>query len=89
MAKSTLTEKQRAALVKAVRQWTPLELWIRASCHGERVTLASLHSRGFLERRARRGVEGEADAAYEYKPAEIVLTELARKQDAADAVEAI
>jgi len=42
-------------------------LWYRAASSGERVTLASLYRAGVLTRRAWRGNEGEADAAYEYK----------------------
>ena len=43
------------------------DLWYRAASSGERVTLASLYRAGVLTRRARRGNEGEADAAYEYR----------------------
>ena len=42
-------------------------LWYRAARSGERVTLASLYRAGVLTRRAWRGQEGEADAAYEYR----------------------
>lgn len=42
-------------------------LWYRAASSGERVTLASLFRAGVLKRRAWRGNEGEADAAYEYQ----------------------
>ena len=42
-------------------------LWYRAARSGERVTLASLYRAGVLRRRAWRGNEGEADAAYEYR----------------------
>jgi hypothetical protein len=42
-------------------------LWYRASRSGERVTLASLYRAGVLTRRAWRGKDGEADAAYEYR----------------------
>jgi hypothetical protein len=42
-------------------------LWYRAASSGERVTLASLYRAGALKRRAWRGNEGEADAAYEYQ----------------------
>jgi len=42
-------------------------LWYRAARSGERVTLASLYRAGVLKRRAWRGNEGEADAAYEYQ----------------------
>jgi hypothetical protein len=43
------------------------DLWYRAASSGERVTLASLYRAGALTRRAWRGNEGEADAAYEYR----------------------
>ena len=43
------------------------DLWYRAAGSGERVTLASLYRAGALKRRAWRGNEGEADAAYEYR----------------------
>ena len=42
-------------------------LWYRAADSGQRVTLASLYRAGALKRRAWRGNEGEADAAYEYR----------------------
>lgn len=42
-------------------------LWYRAASSGQRVTLASLYRAGALKRRAWRGNEGEADAAYEYR----------------------
>jgi hypothetical protein len=42
-------------------------LWYRAARSGERVTLASLYRAGVLKRRAWRGNDGEADAAYEYR----------------------
>lgn len=42
--------------------------WYRAAGNGERVSLAALWRAGVLERRAWRGVEGEADAAHEYRP---------------------
>jgi hypothetical protein len=46
-------------------------LWYRAATSGERVTLASLYRAGALMRRAWRGNEGEADAAYEYRLTEV------------------
>lgn len=45
----------------------PADQWYRSARHGERVTLASLHTRGLAERRAWRGVEGHPDAAHEYR----------------------
>ena len=41
--------------------------WYRAAHPGQRVTLACLFRHGALERRAWRGVTGEADAAHEYQ----------------------
>lgn len=41
--------------------------WYRAASSGQRVTLASLYRAEALTRRAWRGVEGEPDAAYEYR----------------------
>jgi hypothetical protein len=73
------TEAQRALLRKVVsRHRSPFarDQWYRAESHGERVTRASLHTRGLLVRRAWRGVEGEADAAHEYAPAAELLEAL-------------
>ncbi len=66
-----MTKLQQAAL-RAVFIATKRGDWYRAitsghSGGGERVTLASLYRRGALERRAWRGKEGEANAAYEYR----------------------
>lgn len=41
--------------------------WARARRAGERPSLAALHARGLVVRRPWRGVEGDADAAYEYR----------------------
>ena len=43
------------------------DVWYRAASSGERVTLASLYRAGALVRRAWRGKEGDAAAAYEYR----------------------
>ena len=57
--------------------------WARARRHGERASLASLHARGFLVRRAWRGNEGEADAAYEYRLTDgLAKALLARRKEA-------
>lgn len=48
--------------------------WYRAAGNGERVSLAALWRAGVLERRAWRGVEGEADAAHEYRPVAAIRT---------------
>jgi hypothetical protein len=52
--------------MRAVRESAARGEWFRARRNGERVTLASLWTRGLLDRRAWRGVEGDADAAHEY-----------------------
>jgi len=76
-----LTSRQKAVLTKVIVA-TRRGAWYRAGDvkddgrlhgHGERVTLASLHSRGLLVRRAWRGVEGERDAAHEYQAPPFVL----------------
>jgi hypothetical protein len=69
---SKLTDKQLTSLCRAILA-TRKEEWIRAVDHGERVTLASLHTNGFVKRRAWRGKEGEPDAAYEYQATEQVM----------------
>ena len=68
----TLTTLQKRVLATVVLA-TEAGRWYRATGSGERVTLASLHSRGLAVRRAWRGVEGERDAAHEYRAAEVVL----------------
>lgn len=50
--------------------------WWRAEGSGQRVTLASLYRGGALRRRAWRGKDGDADAAYEYLASETTLTAL-------------
>jgi len=76
-----MTPRQKAVLAKVIVATTRGQ-WYRAGDvkddgrlhgHGERVTLASLHSHGLLVRRAWRGVEGERDAAHEYQAARHVL----------------
>lgn len=59
-----MTTRQKET-VRAVRQVHPR--WYRAAHSGQRVTLASLWRAGILERRAWRGVEGDAAAAHEYR----------------------
>lgn len=62
-SKDSLTDLQKETLVRVLA----CEGWYRASSSGERVTLASLYRKGILQRRARRGAEGDANAAYEYR----------------------
>jgi hypothetical protein len=61
-----MTKLQRSVL-HVVAVHTLRGEWYRAVTSGERVTLASLFRCGVLERRAWRGVEGERDAAHEYR----------------------
>ena len=68
-----MTSNQKAVLA-AVLVATWAGGWFRARRHGERVTLASLYHNRLCERRAWRGREGEADAAYEYQAAPAVLS---------------
>lgn len=72
MSQDALSALQKEVLAKVVRRWARL-LWFRAERAGQRVTLASLYRQRLLERRARRGREGEADAAYEYRPSDALL----------------
>ena len=63
-----LTDSQRDTLRYVVRETQSRDdKWARARGSGERVTLASLYRRGLLDRRAWRGNDGDADAAYEYQ----------------------
>lgn len=66
--KPTLTDLEKACLARAIRA----NGWIIATGNGERVTLASLYRKGLLERHPRRGKEGEASAAYEYRASHMV-----------------
>lgn len=69
----TLSDLQREVFRKVIRAWKAGG-WYRAETSGERVTLASLYrSHGLLDRRAWRGIEGAADAAYEYQPSQAVI----------------
>lgn len=65
MTKAVKISARQRAVTSAVAQAMPG--WFRARSNGERVTLASLWRAGVLERRAWRGIEGEADAAHEYR----------------------
>ncbi len=58
----TPLQHETMAAVRAVHP-----AWFRARRKGERVTLANLYRAGALDRRAWRGVEGDADAAHEYR----------------------
>lgn len=61
-----LTKAQAAQLVRALRARQDGTDWIRSLDNGHRVTLASLHYRGFLDRRAW-AKAGTTSPAYEYR----------------------
>lgn len=67
-----MTPLQKQVLATVIRA-THAGQWYRAASSGERVTLASLYYKRLLDRRAWRGVEGQRDAAHEYRAAEPVL----------------
>lgn len=71
-----MTRLQILAIARAVTL-TQRGEWLRASGSGDRVTLASLHTRGLFTRRARRGVEGHPSAAYEYQATPKLVTAVA------------
>lgn len=64
--RATLTDVAYESLRHVLREHSAGR-WARARRKGERPSLAALHARGLVVRQAWRGVEGEADAAYEYK----------------------
>jgi len=66
LARRALTDVGRASLQHVAAEHFAGR-WARARRHGERASLAALYARGFIVRRAWRGNEGEADAAYEYR----------------------
>jgi NADPH-dependent ferric siderophore reductase len=80
-AELKLTTRQVRVLLKVVavaahaRAHSPASPWYRAADQGERVTLASLHAHGLLDRRVWRG--SGASAAHEYQPVS-ELAELVR-----------
>jgi hypothetical protein len=65
-----ITSRQREVAL-AVGRANPN--WYRAAHPGQRVTLANLFRAGVLARRAWRGVDGDANAAYEYRLTEHVI----------------
>lgn len=73
-----MTDLQRAA-VRDVWISHRKGRWYRASGSGQRVTLASLSRPGILERRAYRGKEGEASAAFEYQLGDVMRTRMELK----------
>jgi hypothetical protein len=82
-----VTPFQRQVLARVVSA-TIVGHWCRAANNGERVTLASLYRLGLVNRIARRGADGESNAAYEYQAADNVL-EVALEMRAAQARAAI
>jgi hypothetical protein len=82
--KNTLTRREREVLLIVVRGWVRAGTWHRAHGSGQRPTLASLYRKGLLSRRAWRGVDGEADAAHEYRPS-VELIEALRNSPVAPA----
>ena len=80
-----ITPNQKQVLATVIRA-TEAGRWTRASDHGERVTLASLYYRSLLVRRAWRGIEGERDAAHEYRAAEQVLVGVQKLRAAANSI---
>ena len=75
MEKVAFTTLQRLMLVRVALTEADGD-WYRARSSGERVTLASLHTRGLLLRRAWRGTEGDRSAAHEYRLHELLRREL-------------
>ena len=68
-----MTDRMREVF-KRVYRATYAGGWFRAEHPGQRVTLAALYRAGWLERRAWRGAEGDADAAHEYTvPSRLVV----------------
>lgn len=65
MRSTKLSDLQKASLYECLKVGTTG--WHRSRTSGERVTLASLYRLGLVERRAWDGVDGEPNAAYEYR----------------------
>lgn len=80
-----MTSLQKQVLATVIRT-THAGQWYRAASSGERVTLASLYYRGLIIRRAWRGVEGQRDAAHEYRTTEAVLAAMRELHAAAASV---
>lgn len=66
-----MTARMQEVLLYVWMHSSAPRFWHRARSSGERVTLASLHRKGLLQRRAWRGAEGDADAAHEYACTEL------------------
>lgn len=87
MKRRHLTPVARTSLLECVRA-SRSDTWFRARRGGERASLAALHARGLVIRRAWRGEEGHPDAAYEYRAADVILEALDRRQPATQEVKA-
>lgn len=74
--KRVLSALQRASLAACIRAARGGQ-WHRAESSGERVTLASLFTKGLVERRTWRGLDDEPNAAHEYRASAVVMTEVA------------
>jgi hypothetical protein len=74
--KPMLTQLQRESLLAALAAHRRGE-WHRARTSGERVTLASLESKGLLERRAWRGDGVNRNSAFEYRASAALLSAIA------------
>lgn len=81
MMRRQLTTLQRRQLLRAVaaRQNGDHGGWIRSQDHGQRVTLASLHYRGFMDRRAW-AKAGTSSPAHEYRITDELFQALLRAQ---------
>jgi hypothetical protein len=79
VSKRVLTDVARESMRHVAREHAAGR-WARARRSGERASLAALHARGFVVRRAWRGTEGDADAAYEYQLAPGIACELERRR---------
>jgi hypothetical protein len=66
------TERQRIVIARCIKA-THRGEWYRAVGSGERVTLASLHSKGLLTRRVWRQARQQVDNAHEYKATDLVM----------------
>ncbi len=76
-----LTDLQKAALrrVRSHELAGGADAWFRSETAGDRVTLASLDSRGLLRRRPWRGDGISRDSAFEYRLADELRDALNRK----------
>jgi hypothetical protein len=76
-----ISDRQKEVFAKVLATWRSDLKHYRAESSGERVTLASLARAGALTRRVWRGVEGDSNAAHEYRPSNDTLHALAALRD--------